>query len=54
MYARSYADLFGFIEERLAGMEDIVGNGGREYTLYRMAERYRHVRKAEIRHIVNG
>ncbi|MBN2046438.1 MAG: ABC transporter ATP-binding protein, partial [Anaerolineaceae bacterium] len=29
------ADLFGFIEERLAGMEDINGNDGRAYTLNR-------------------
>ncbi len=51
---KSYADLFGFIEERLAGMEDIVSNGGREYTLYRMAQRYRQVRKAEIRQSLMG
>lgn len=51
---QSYAALFGFIEERLAGMEDIVSNGGREYTLFRMAQRYRSVRKAEIRQALMG
>ena len=51
---KSYADLFGFIEERLAGMEDVITNGGREYTLFRMAEKYRFVRKAEIRQNLMG
>ncbi|MEE4195630.1 MAG: ABC transporter ATP-binding protein [Anaerolineae bacterium] len=51
---KAYADLFGFIEERLAGMEDIVGNGGRDYTIFRMAEKYRTVRKTEIRQSLMG
>lgn len=51
---RSYAELFGFIEERLAGMEDVVSNGGREYTLSLMAQRYRFVRKAEIQQSLMG
>ena len=32
------AELFGFIEERLAGLEDIRANGGSEYTLWRLLE----------------
>ena len=51
---KSYADLFGFMEERLAGMEDVVSNGGREYTLFRLAQRYRGVRRAEIRQSLMG
>lgn len=51
---KAYADLFGFMEERLAGMEDIVGNGGREYTLLRLAQNYRSVRKSEIRQSLMG
>ena len=53
-HRKSYAELFGFIEERLAGMEDIVANGGREYTLLRLAQKYRNVRKAEIRQAYMG
>lgn len=48
------ADFVGFIEERLAGMEDIVGNGGREYTLFRLAQKKRVLRKAEIRQAYMG
>jgi ATP-binding cassette, subfamily B, bacterial len=51
---KAYGDLFGFMEERLAGMEDIAGNGGREYTLLRMSEQYRRVRKAEMTQSIMG
>lgn len=37
------AALFGFIEERLAGMEDIRPNGGQAYVLRRLHERMRAV-----------
>lgn len=33
---RTSAELFGFIEERLAGLEEIRANGGGEYTLWRL------------------
>ncbi|NSW53702.1 MAG: ABC transporter ATP-binding protein [Anaerolineae bacterium] len=51
---KAFADLFGFIEERLSGLEDIVSNGGREYTLLRMAQHYREVRRTEIRQAIMG
>ena len=35
------AQLFGFLEERLAGMEDIRTNGGQNYVMRRLAERMR-------------
>ena len=35
------AQLFGFLEERLAGMEDIRVNGGQNYVMRRLAERMR-------------
>ena len=37
------ADLFGFLEERLAGMEDIRANGGRDYVLNRFFSMLREV-----------
>ncbi len=51
---KAAADLFSFIEERLAGMEDIVANGGREYTMFRMAQFYRQFRKASMKRSVMG
>ncbi|MEM7128171.1 MAG: ABC transporter ATP-binding protein [Chloroflexota bacterium] len=35
------AELFGFIEERLSGTEDIRANGGTAYTMHRLFERMR-------------
>ncbi|MCW5851214.1 MAG: ABC transporter ATP-binding protein [Anaerolineae bacterium] len=35
------AQLFGFLEERLAGMEDLRTNGGQNYVMRRLAERMR-------------
>src|SRR5207249_4839788 len=37
------ADLFGLVEERLGGTEDLRANGGVGYTLRRLAERSRRV-----------
>ena len=51
---KAFAELFGFIEERLAGMEDIVANGGREYTMFRLAQYYRQLRKSSMRRSVMG
>ena len=47
-----YAKLYGFIEERLIGIEDIRTNGGTAYTMDRFydinSDTYRRVLKAEI------
>ncbi|MCD4752449.1 MAG: ABC transporter ATP-binding protein/permease [Anaerolineaceae bacterium] len=51
---KAAADLFSFIEERLAGMEDIVANGGREYTMFRMAQYYRQFRKSSMKRSAMG
>ncbi len=37
----STADLFGFLEERLAGLEDVRANGASPYVMFRMYERLR-------------
>jgi ABC-type multidrug transport system fused ATPase/permease subunit len=37
------ADLFGFLEERLSGTEDVRANGGTEYVMRRFYERSRHL-----------
>ena len=46
------AELFGFLEERLAGLVDIRANGAKEYTMNRLygytGERFRTARKARI------
>ncbi len=38
---QSSADLFGYLEERLGGVEDIRANGGGDYALRRLYERLR-------------
>jgi ATP-binding cassette, subfamily B, bacterial len=40
-YRQSSAELFGFIEERLAGIIDIRANGGEDYVMRRLYERLR-------------
>jgi ATP-binding cassette subfamily B protein len=42
------ADLFGLIEERLAGTEDVRANGGVAYVLRRLLERSRHLVRAAV------
>jgi ATP-binding cassette subfamily B protein len=48
----SYAKLYGFIEERLIGIEDIRTNGGNAYTMNRFydvnSDAYRRVLRSEI------
>ena len=48
----SYAKLYGFIEERLVGIEDIRTNGGNAYTMDRFydvnSDAYRRVLRAQI------
>ena len=52
------AELFGFLEERLAGTEDIRASGAQEYTLRRLYERlhahYRTQRAANLRGRATG
>ncbi len=43
------ADLFGLIEERLAGTEDVRANGGVGYVLGRLLERSRHLLRADVK-----
>ena len=43
------AELFGLIEERLAGTEDVRANGGVGYVLYRLAQRSRDLVWAGVR-----
>ena len=42
------ADLFGLVEERLTGVEDVRANGGVGYVLYRLLERSRRLLWADV------
>ena len=42
------ADLFGLVEERLTGAEDVRANGGVGYVLYRLLERSRRLLWADV------
>jgi ABC-type multidrug transport system fused ATPase/permease subunit len=48
------ADLFGMIEERLAGTEDVRANGGVGYVLYRMLEHSRRLLWADVKARLTG
>src|SRR5207247_7188969 len=48
------AELFGLIEERLAGTEDVRANGGVAYVLRRLLERSRELVWAHVRARVVG
>src|SRR5438477_243771 len=48
------ADLFGFIEERLSGTEDIRSSGATAYTMRRLHERSRDLLRRERRAAVVG
>ncbi|HEX2036796.1 MAG TPA: ABC transporter ATP-binding protein [Chloroflexota bacterium] len=48
------ADLFGLIEERLAGTEDVRANGGVGYVLHRLLERSRHLLWADVKARLTG
>jgi ATP-binding cassette, subfamily B, bacterial len=50
----SFADLFGFIEERLLGLEDIQANGGAAYTMSQLMGQLLQVRHLRIRAEVWG
>ncbi len=51
---QAFADLYGLIEERLTGAEDLRANGGIPYTLRRLAERSRAVVWAGVRAQIAG
>ncbi|HEX5414961.1 MAG TPA: ABC transporter ATP-binding protein [Chloroflexota bacterium] len=48
------ADLFGFLEERLAGTEDIRSSGAVDYVLRRLAERHRALLRTQLLAMVIG
>jgi ATP-binding cassette, subfamily B, bacterial len=52
--SKSFADLFGFVEERLLGLEDIRANGGTAYTKHQLMSQLLHVRHLRIRAEVWG
>jgi ATP-binding cassette, subfamily B, bacterial len=52
--SKSFADLFGFIEERLLGLEDIQANGGAAHTMSQLMEQLLQVRHLRIRAEVWG
>ena len=51
---QAQADLFGLLEERLAGTEDVRANGGTAYVLRRYTERARDVLRTDVRAGVIG
>jgi ATP-binding cassette, subfamily B, bacterial len=50
----SLAGLFGFVEERLAGLDDLRANGAGNYTMLRMHQRLREVYHTALRAIRLG
>jgi ATP-binding cassette, subfamily B, bacterial len=52
--SKSFADLFGFIEERLLGLEDIQANGGAAHTMSQLMGQLLQVRHLRIRAEVWG
>jgi ATP-binding cassette, subfamily B, bacterial len=52
--SKSFADLFGFIEERLVGLEDIQANGGAAYTMSQLMGQLLQVRHLRVRAEVWG
>jgi ATP-binding cassette, subfamily B, bacterial len=52
---QSYSELFGFLEERLAGTEDLRANGATGYAMLRLHERSRTLlRKQQAASVVGG
>ena len=52
--SQSFAELFGFIEERMGGLEDIRANGGEGYVMARLYPLLRATYQARIRAEVSG
>ena len=52
--SQGFADLFGFVEERLVGKEDIRANGGEAYVMGRLFRLLNHVRFLRVRAEVLG
>jgi ABC-type multidrug transport system fused ATPase/permease subunit len=52
--SQGFAELFGFVEERLVGKEDIRANGGEAYAMGRLFRLLNHVRFLRVRAEVLG
>jgi ATP-binding cassette subfamily B protein len=52
--SQAFAELYGFIEERMGGLEDIRANGGEGYVMARLYPLMRATYKARIRAEVSG
>jgi ABC-type multidrug transport system fused ATPase/permease subunit len=52
--SQAYAELFGFLEERMGGLEDIRANGGEGYVIARLYPLLRATYRARIRAEVSG
>ena len=52
--SQAFAELFGFIEERMGGLEDIRANGGEGYVMARLYPLLRTTYQARIRAEVSG
>jgi ATP-binding cassette subfamily B protein len=52
--SQSYAEMFGFLEERMGGLEDIRANGGEGYVMARLYPLLRAAYHARIRAEVSG
>ena len=52
--SQAFAELFGFIEERMGGLEDIRANGGEGYVMARLYPLMRTTYQARIRAEVSG
>jgi ABC-type multidrug transport system fused ATPase/permease subunit len=51
---QAYAEMFGFLEERMGGLEDIRANGGEGYVMVRLYPLLRTTYRARIRAEVSG
>jgi len=51
---QAYAEMFGFLEERMGGLEDIRANGGQGYVMVRLYPLLRTTYRARIRAEVSG
>ncbi|MCB8944872.1 MAG: ABC transporter ATP-binding protein [Ardenticatenaceae bacterium] len=51
---QSFAEMFGFLEERMGGLEDIRANGGEAYVMARLYPLLRSTYRARIRAEVSG
>jgi ATP-binding cassette subfamily B protein len=53
--SRGYADLHGYVEERIGGTEDIRANGGEQYVLNQLYPKMAHVAERRVKaHLMGG